>query len=184
MTYEETIEVRRLLEDAVRAVSAANESASCQAQIAELEDSIRRLEMSGEGHHGWVAGGGGEIGEGPFSPVYEGSDGSSGSSSDDEEEPESKIVTALENCYYQVGGRTYKMADYTVPEGTSGFVALRISANSSTPNPSVQTYADLAALQEAQEDTAYVITPLYIMDAGEITLDMRRMPFIQLAEVF
>ena len=126
MTYEETIEVRRLLEDAVRAVSAANESASCQAQIAELEDSIRRLEISGEGHHGWIAGGG-EIGEGPFSPVYEGSDGSSGSSSD--EEDESKIVTALENCYYQVGGRTYKMADYTVPEGTSGFVALRISAN-------------------------------------------------------
>lgn len=179
MTAEQTIAIRRLMEDAVRAAAAANESAFFQSQLAELEAAIAHAEIAaGGGHHGWVGGGTGEIGEGPFSPVY------ASSSSEDDEEEESKIVTALENCYYQVGGLTYKMTDYTVQENTSGFVALRVAANSATPNASVQVYADFSALQAAQENQAYVITPLYIMSASVITLDMRRTPFIQHTEVF
>ena len=53
MTAEQTIAIRRLMEDAVRAASAANESAFFQAQLAELEAAIAHAEMTtGGGHHG------------------------------------------------------------------------------------------------------------------------------------
>ena len=116
----------------------------------------------------------------PAAHVYD--DAESSSSSD--EGGESQIVVGLTNCYYQVGGRTYHIADYTLPSGSSGFIALRVPANTATPNASVQVYANLSALQAAQANLAYCITPLYIVADSVITLDMRRTPFIQLAEVF
>jgi len=57
MTAEQTIAIRRLMEDAVRAASAANESAFFQAQLAELEAAVAYAEMStGGGHHGIIGG--------------------------------------------------------------------------------------------------------------------------------
>lgn len=127
-----------------------------------------------------VGGGGGgglaSVGDGPFTPILD------TPSSESDDPPQT--VNRLENCYYQIGGRTILMSNWTAPQGTSGLVALRVSADPTSPGASVQVYANLAALQAAQEDTAYVITPLYIMSGSVITLDMRRTPFIQLAEVF
>ena len=44
-------------------------------------------------------------------------------------------------------------------------------------------YANLAALQAAQQDVAYFIVPLYRIVGSKITLDMRRMPVVFTAEV-
>lgn len=57
MTAEQAIAIRRLIEDAVRAASAANESAFFQAQLAELEAAVAHAEIAtGGGHHGQIGG--------------------------------------------------------------------------------------------------------------------------------
>ena len=69
MTAEQTIAIRRLVEDAVRAVATANESARYQAQLAELEAAVAHAEMAaGGGHHGMD--GGGEAVPGNFEPEF------------------------------------------------------------------------------------------------------------------
>ena len=175
MTREEIrTEIRRLVEEAVRAASAANESAALQAMIADIDATLANIESSPGGHHGIVATGG-EIGEGPFTPVYE--------EPEEEEEEPTYIVTGFTNCYWQNCGKTVLMGDQTIP-GTNGFIALRAGATPSTAGQAtLQCYADLAALQAAQEDMAYFTIPLYLVADGKITLDMRRMPNIYLAEV-
>jgi hypothetical protein len=165
MTYEETIEVRRLLEDAVRAVSAANESASCQAQIAELEDSIRRLEMSGEGHHGWVAGGG-ETPQ-PFDPNFEADD-----------ETGEIHLGAIGPGYAPWGRKLIDVAqpgsDSDVMSATSGRLGLKIThpeSASSLPTAEIIVASGRNTFPQSTDEITYL--PLYDFDNGRITLDLR-----------
>lgn len=112
---------------------------------------------------------------GPFEPVY-------GEPEEEEEEP-TFIVTGFTNCYWQNCGKTILMGDQSIP-GTNGFIALRAGATPSTAGQAtLQCYADLAALQAAQEDVAYFTIPLYLVADSKITLDMRRMPNVYLAEI-
>ncbi len=112
---------------------------------------------------------------GPFEPVYE--------EPEEEEEEPTFIVTGFTNCYWQNCGKTILMSDQTIP-GANGFIALRAGATPSTAGQAtLQCYADLAALQAAQEEVAYFTIPLYLVADSKITLDMRRMPNVYLAEV-
>lgn len=110
--------------------------------------------------------------DGPFSPIYD----------DEGEDPE--VVVGFANCYYQVGGFTRLMSDVSGLPVATGFIALRINANSATPGAVLVGFATFAALVEAQANTNYLHVPLYRMANSKISLDMRRMPFMQLAEVF
>lgn len=182
MTAEQTIAIRRLMEDAVRAVATANESAQYQAQLAELEAAVAHAEMAaGGGHHGQISTQQTSAGEGPFTPVYE--EPEQGEEEEGDEEEPTYIVTGFTNCYWQNCGKTILMSDQTIP-GANGFIALRAGATPSTAGQAtLQCYADLAALQTAQEDVAYFTIPLYLVADSKITLDMRRMPNVYLAEV-
>lgn len=114
------------------------------------------------------------VGDGPFSPVYE-VDGETGEPTD--------TVVGFTHCYWQNCGKTILMSDQTIP-GANGFIALRAGATASTAGQAtLQCYANLAALQSVQDDVAYFTIPLYRVAYSKITLDMRRMPNIYLAEV-
>ena len=108
-------------------------------------------------------------GDGAFAPVCGGDD------------PD--VVTALVNCYYQVGGRTKKLGDYSVSAGMNGVLALRYDATGRTDSASVQTYASTGAMEYEQNDERYVIVPLFVLEDGKVVVDMRRLPHVQVAEV-
>ena len=109
--------------------------------------------------------------DGPFSPIY------------DTEGEDPEVVTGFANCYWQNAGVTQHMSDQTIP-GTDGFIALKAGATSATNGTAtLYCYANLAALQAAQQDVAYFIVPLYRIVGSKITLDMRRMPVVFTAEV-
>lgn len=112
--------------------------------------------------------------DGPFSPVYE-EDGETGEPTD--------TVVGFTNCYWQNCGKTVLMSDQTIP-GANGFIALRAGATPATDGTAtLYCYASFAALQSAQDDVAYFTIPLYRVADSKITLDMRRMPNVYLAEV-
>ena len=138
------------------------DSSMCEARFKTIEFDLRS--MTG-------GGGGGTVGDGPFYPEY---DGSSSSSPD---------VRALKACYWQYGGITFKMGDQTMLHG-SGFLCIRACA---TPDKigqaSIQLYADMAKLNEAQRDPQYFVIPIYYVMNGRISLDMRRMPIVFATEV-
>ena len=183
MTTEQTIAIRRLMEDAVRAASAANESAFLQAQLSELEAAVAHAEMATSGgHHGMIAGDDGL--PGPFEPVY----GESG-------------VGGFGKGYVQVGG-------FTVISNPSGghenpasngqkIVAVKISVPTSSSSSGgssgisieLVAYNDEAALLSAQQSLDYVIYPIYVLAWDEdghssITMDLRRMPTTGALETF
>ena len=107
--------------------------------------------------------------DGPFSPVYA-TDPQTGQPTD--------TVTGFQNCYWQNGGDTFLMSDQSLP-GSSGFVALKTGCTpSSDGTATLECYADLSALQTAQQASDYFIVPLYKIDADKIVLDMRRMPVV------
>ena len=157
---------------------------SLKSQIAELRMAQAGMENVGGAAVGIgemlvpignVPGAGVTLPPGPFTPVYE-------EPEEDEEEP-TYIVTGFTNCYWQNCGKTILMSDQTIP-GANGFIALRAGATPSTAGQAtLQCYADLAALQAAQDDVAYFTIPLYRVADSKITLDMRRMPNVYLAEV-
>lgn len=182
MTAEQTIAIRQLMEDAIRAASAANESAFFQAQLAELEAAIAHAEMAtGGGHHGMIAGDDGL--PGPFEPVY----GENG-------------VEGFGKGYVQVGG-------FTVISNPSGghenpasngqeIVAVKISvptsasaSGSSGVSVELVAYDDDEDLLSAQQSLDYVIYPIYVLawdedDHSSITMDLRRMPTTGALETF
>lgn len=92
------------------------------------------------------------------------------------------------NCYFTFGERLK-----TGPGGTAGEIAgylgkiaaLKIAAGgSSAGTASLVGYADVAALQAAQEDEDFVIKPLYSFSAeGEIVCDFRNAPAAQVVEL-
>lgn len=113
---------------------------------------------------------------GPFAPIIE-------EESEGSEESGEERVIGYENCYWMSGGVLRTINDQHSP-GDDGFVALREGATPDTiGTASLVIYSDIAALQEAQQDPAYFIIPLYKMEGGLIALDLRSTPQSQMAEV-
>lgn len=108
--------------------------------------------------------------DGPFAPVY-GEDG--------------VRVSALKDRYYQVGGFTHEMdGAWDVPDATSGIVCVRVGATTVNADAEMVVYSDLSTLNGDQENVEYVIVPLYVMEDSCISVDLRKIPHIQLAEAF
>lgn len=107
---------------------------------------------------------------GPFNPV----------SSDD------GVVSGFEHCYFQVGGLTYHIADVESFSGSDCVVALKIPTTSDggEGNAAVVTYADIDALAAAQNDLAFEVVPLFIIDGHRrVTVDLRAIPTFQKEEM-
>ena len=118
-----------------------------------------------------IGGGGGtsySVAPGPFEPE-----------TDDE-----GIVTRFVNPFFQVGGFTYNECSGTgsLPIG-DGIVAVKIYAgNYGLPSAQLVGYSDFASLRSAQENLDYLIWPLYVVSAGKVEKDLRRMPNTGLLE--
>lgn len=81
----------------------------------------------------------------------------------------------LQDCYYNVGGITKQAANQAVPANATGYLCAVFSASGVT----VVVYASLDSIQA--DESKYVV-PLYEMNAGEVVLDMRNAPQIQVFE--
>ena len=97
---------------------------------------------------------------------------------EDEEGEEGTASTLLQDCYYNVGGITKKENDRPIPGSATGFLCAIFSA----AGVDVQLYPTLGALNTAQADETRYIVPLYEMDDGDVVLDMRNAPQIQVFE--
>jgi hypothetical protein len=73
----------------------------------------------------------------------------------------------------------------TVESFAGQFVCLKVPATeSSGDSASLIGYSSYSELHEAQTDPAYVVTPLYKLDAaGSVDVDFRNCPTTQVAEV-
>ena len=109
-------------------------------------------------------------GDGAFAPVF-----------GDEENPD--VVTQLVNCYYQVGGKTKSIGNYSVSSAMNCVLALRYDATQGTDSATIESYASIGAMGHAQNDEKYVIVPLFILQDSKIAVDLRRLPHVQVAEV-
>ena len=83
----------------------------------------------------------------------------------------------LTNCYYNVGGVTYHTSDKST-DATDGILYAQISSGV----VSVGVAANLNALNQLQANEADYVVPLYILEDGEITVDFRLCPHIQVFE--
>ena len=111
--------------------------------------------------------------DGPFSPVY------------DEEGDDPEVVTGFTNGYFMDAGLTVLMddEDLAIP-GADGFIALKVGTTTATAgDASLECYEFLEDLQEAQQDPATFIVPLYVVEGAKITLDLRNIPHIYRSEV-
>lgn len=164
---DDILDVSQMIAEAVRAAVAVNSNAldTMLADDAAL-DNQNGLPGGGAGLDDSIpsAGGGGGV-DGCWSIEYVEEDG----------------VTSitLRNCYYNVGGKTKVEADPgNVPADASGFLCAVFEAG----NVSLEAYSTHAALNSAQEDETKYIVPLYKMDGGEVVVDMRNAPQIQVFE--
>ncbi len=73
---------------------------------------------------------------------------------------------------------------WDVPDATSGIVCVRVGATTVNADAEMVVYSDLSALNGDQENVEYVIVPLYVMEDSCISVDLRKIPHIQLAEAF
>ena len=90
----------------------------------------------------------------------------------------------LSNCYYRISGKTYEGPDTLPGDLESCILALKVTANSSSaPSATLETYANIAALNTAETDTEYIIIPLYTFDSeGAITCDWRKSALASMME--
>ena len=171
-------ELRRLAasldEDAVARTAQMADRSFVQAQM----DGIRKdlYELQNKIWPGGLGGGAVDL-AGAFAPVY---------AEGEYEEGAAKPVDKLVNCYYQVGGVTKSIADWTVPADATGIAALKVSASSAgdreLASAQVEIYESDEDLASAQADMNYVIVPLYRLSAGTIAADMRNMPTLPMVE--
>ena len=94
---------------------------------------------------------------------------------------ELELEDAVEDFVCQ--GELSSGEEYT--EDDKPFVALKVPATTaSAESPALVGYADIAELQEAQFDVAYVVKPLYkFTHSGAVAVDFRNCPALQVAEV-
>lgn len=88
----------------------------------------------------------------------------------------------LKDCFYRVGGKTYEFTGTQEISITSGYVALQVAANGSTPTASLTAYADIAALNQAEADLTKYTVPLYYVDNNEVKTDFRIGPDCAMGE--
>lgn len=89
--------------------------------------------------------------------------------------------------YFDVGGKTYEASSVSSVTITGACIlALRVTATGSSgtePGATIETYANLGALQSAQADLDYYVSPLYELDAdGKVVCDFRTGPVIAMGE--
>lgn len=97
----------------------------------------------------------------------------------------SGVLQKFINCYYQVGGFTYRIDDVENDFG-EGFLCARITATGDADNPALALvlYETFAEMQEEQKNLNYVIIPLFQMERFDVKVDMRRMPTTGIVECF
>lgn len=90
----------------------------------------------------------------------------------------SDVSYELENPYYDIGGKTYKMASNpTVSAGPGEIIALKVSATGYTQSAEVKSYGGFDDLQHEQMDDNSYILPLYLIGNNhEIECDFRLGP--------
>ena len=162
MTREEIrTEIRRLVEEAVRAASAANESAALQATIAELDHAIASLESSIDSHYGMDA----STPPGNFEPVF----------AEDQSDHKTKLDDVGEGfCPF---GRVF-YSTVTVDSSAKierGYIYLEVVHPVSSANaPTIYVKGDTAMPAfNSTNDTSKSLIPLYYIDGGRITVDYR-----------
>lgn len=169
-------ELRRLaaslVEDAVARTAQMADRSFVQAQLDGIRKDLYELQ-----NKIWPGGSGGTVDlVGAFAPVY---------AEGEYEEGAAKPVARLVNCYYQVGGSTRKLSDFSVPSNANGIAALKIDATTVDDRNAaqIQFYELESALETAQADAHYMIIPLYRFSNGCIAADMRNMPTFPMGEV-
>lgn len=162
MTREEIrTEIRRLVEDVVLATAAANESAQCQAQLAELEAAIAELEASADSHYGLDA----STPPGNFEPVFA------------EDQSDHKVkLDDVGTGFYPFGRLFYQTV--TVDSSAkieTGYIYLEVNhpvSSQSSPTVYVKGGANTPDFANSN-DTSKSLIPLYYIDGGRITVDYR-----------
>lgn len=96
----------------------------------------------------------------------------------DEAEEEYTIA----NPYYRIGGKTYEAGVDGSEIVDGAIMALKLDASGSAPNATLEAFADLGELQEAEADLRVLIIPLYIVSGGKITCDFRKGAFAAMSE--
>lgn len=103
-----------------------------------------------------------------------------------EDEESGDIVASFVNPYFDVGGKTYEASVGSVTITGACILALKVNATGSSgvqPGATVEIYANLAALQAAQADRNYYISPLYELEAGgRVSCDFRTGPVMAMGE--
>lgn len=93
---------------------------------------------------------------------------------------ELELTDAVEDFVCQ--GELEEGEEYTANDRP--FVCLKTPATTTaTEDPMLVGYADLAELQTAQSDVAYIVKPLYkFTHNGTVKVDLRNCPFLQVSE--
>lgn len=162
-----------LVEEAVARTAQMADRSFVQAQLDGIRKDLYELQ-----NKIWPGGSGGTVDlVGAFAPEFE-------EGTEDEPTGE-RPVARLVNCYYQVGGSTRKLSDFSVPSNANGIAALKIDATTEDDRNAaqIQFYELESALETAQADAHYMIIPLYRFSNGCIAADMRNMPTFPMGEV-
>lgn len=89
-------------------------------------------------------------------------------------------ATYLRDNYYNAGGKTSQVNDIAVTSYMqSGYLAVVFDGPGDCQ---VNLYQSLSALQSAQEDEDTYVIPLYLLNGGNVVLDMRNTPHLQVFE--
>ena len=145
MTREEIrTEIRRLVEEAVRAASAANESAALQAMIADIDATLANIESSPGGHHGMT-------GDSCLIRPFNISDG--------------KIC----NCRISAPDAVLMCGDYTIDED-GGDIYVHVDRTDSSGGSSYALSVDQTSRNPSATHAQWT---LYKYDDGAATLDCR-----------
>jgi len=88
------------------------------------------------------------------------------------------------NAYFRIGGKTYSGASSISDVELPAIVALKVSASGSqSPSSTIESYMDLASLQDAEKDLSQYIFPLYSLDeSGSVECDFRIGPDASMGE--
>lgn len=110
-------------------------------------------------------------------------------------ETEPEKCKGIVNCYYMKGGVLFKENDFKWDEENwkNGILAFKLPSTLSAqeyypdddeaPKPTIELYADIAAVSSAQLNDEFYIQPLYILgDDGNVKLDLRSVIGIQVFE--
>lgn len=111
----------------------------------------------------------------------------------DPEDPEPRASWHLVACWYNVGGETDMAEDTDVQDLIDSIVAeegdeapptrILCAVFARGGDVSAELYADLAALNSAQEDATKYIVPLYVLgEGGTVVTDLRNAPQVQIFE--